>query len=724
VKCTWPAFLPADARVREGDAWYANTASFVVDRLDPVSAGAANCEYCLVLVLDDVGTKSKEPALAPTWIMETSPGSFQWGYAFTEEQPTKAEFAAAIKAIADAGYTDPGAINPVRNFRLPGSINLKPGRERFASRLVAFDPDRLFTLGQICDALKVTPAEPDALTASPIKVRDPGGDDVLAWLSEQGLVLRKANSEGWVGVVCPNASEHTDGSPEGRYLPASRAYCCLHSHCIDFDTRTFLSWVAENGGPEHDPGIRDDLIASAMTSALSKIAPSDFFSDDADAVIEAVNQRELGRVEKNGWFERFAYVQNDDSYFDLTDRREVSRATFNALYRHISCRSIHTGRRIEAAVCFDELRQSMGARSIVGVTYAAGESVLVARDGDVYGNRWRDARPAPGTGDVTPWLEHCRTLLPDDDEREHIWDVMAYKVQHADVKINHAVLHGGDQGCGKDTLWAPFLWAVCGPGLKNRGLMDNDTLNSQWGYQLESEVLIINELREPEARERRALANRLKPLIAAPPELLVVNRKGLAPYDMVNRMFVLAFTNDPVPITIDSQDRRWFCVWSSAPRMRADDARALWDWYKSGGFEAVAGWLHRRDVSKFNPAGTPRWTEFKASLIEQGMSVAESYLVDMLRGRRGEFSKGVIGSPFHALCDRLAGAVPSGVKVPQAALLHAVKEAGWVDLGRVASSDLPTKKHLFCAPEMAQMNKSDLRRLVEESPPVRLASVR
>jgi hypothetical protein len=42
----------------------------------------------------------------------------------------------------------------------------------------------------------------------------------------------------------------------------------------------------------------------------------------------------------------------------------------------------------------------------------------------------------------------------------------------------------------------------------------------------------------------------------------------------------------------------------------------------------------------------------------------------------------------------------------------------------VASSDLPTKKHLFCAPDMAGMNKSDLRRLVEETPPVRLASVR
>ena len=62
--------------------------------------------------------------------METSPGCFQWGYAFTE-QPTKAEFSAAIVAIAEAGYTDPGAINCVRNFRLPGSVNLKPGRDAF-----------------------------------------------------------------------------------------------------------------------------------------------------------------------------------------------------------------------------------------------------------------------------------------------------------------------------------------------------------------------------------------------------------------------------------------------------------------------------------------------------------------------------------------------------------------------------------------------------------------
>jgi len=730
IKCTWPAHLPDSKRVKPDQAWYGNTASFIIDRFvdGKVSASAANCEYCLVMVLDDVGTKSKEPPLPPTWIMETSPGSFQWGYAFSENQPTKGEFAAAIKAIADAGYTDPGAINAVRNFRVPGSVNLKPGRNNFAARLVEFRPSREFTLAQICAALGVTPAEADGAGPRPIRLTDTGNDDVFAWLAEQGLVLRKPNPEGWAGVVCPNSAEHTDGNPEGRYMPATRAYCCLHSHCIDFDSAGFLRWVAANGGPDRHPGVRDDLMATVMSETLEKLQPSDFFTDDAAKVVAEVERKELGRVDKADWYERFAYVQEDDAYFDMNDRRELSRSTFNALFRHVSCKSIHNDRRVEASVCFDENRQAKGGRAIVGITYAAGDTMLVARDGDVYGNRWRDARPAverAARADVAPWLDHCAALVPEASEREHLFDVMAFKVQHPEVKINHAVLHGGDQGCGKDTLWAPFIWSVCGPGMKNRGLIDNDTLGSQWGYQLEAEIIILNELKEPEAMARRALANKLKPIIAAPPEMLTINRKGLHPYDMVNRAFVLAFSNDPIPISIDSQDRRWFCVWSAAPRMDQDAAARLWDWYKRGGFHACAAWLHQRDVTAFNPAAPPAWTEFRSNLVEHGMSMAESYLVDMMRLRRGEFASGVVASPFHSICDRLAAGAPSGVKVPQAALLHALKEAGWIDMGRIGSIELQTKKHIFCAPDLAgRVSKSELRRMAEEPAVTRMALVK
>jgi hypothetical protein len=294
---------------------------------------------------------------------------------------------------------------------------------------------------------------------------------------------------------------------------------------------------------------------------------------------------------------------------------------------------------------------------------------------------------------------------------------MACKYQHPETKINHAVLHGGDEGCGKDTLWAPLLWAVCGPSMRNRGILDNDTISSQWGYQLEAEIIILNELKEPDAAARRQLANQLKPIIAAPPEMLPINRKGLHPYQMANRVFVLAFSNDPVPISLASQDRRWFCVWSAAARMDAKVAQALWAWYRKGGFESIAAWLHARDVTKFNPAAAPAMTEFKANLVEHGMSMAESYLVEMLKSRTSEFARGVIGSPFHALCDRLAGLAPSNVKVPQAALLHALKEAGWIDCGRLASADFKSKKHIYAAPEVAHvLSKSELRRAVEDLP--------
>jgi hypothetical protein len=499
------------------------------------------------MVLDDVGDPEKAPnisPLPPTWIMETSDGSFQWGYVFSE-QPTKGDFTAAITAIADAGYTDKGATNAVRNFRLPGSVNIKPNRNNFASVLVEFHPEREYTLPEICSALNVTPAEANTAHIRNTLLADTGEDDVLAWLNEQKLVLSNVNGEGWVSVVCPNHASHSDGNPDARYKPVDRSFCCWHGHCNELDSKTFLTWVADNGGPKHTHGLRDELLAEVMTTTLSKLTPSDMFSHDAEAVIAEVERKELGRVEKSAWYERFAYVQDDEAYFDMQDRREISRSTFNALFRHIDCKSIHSGMRVLPSVCFDENRQAMGAKALVGITYAAGDSVLCTRDGDVYGNRWRDARPSNlAAGNITLWLDHARMLVPDERELNHIFDVMAFKVQNPKVKINHAILHGGDEGCGKDTLYAPFLWAVCGPNAKNRGIMDNDSISSQWGYQLESEVLIINELKEPDAAARRALANKLKPIIAAPPEMLPINRKGLHPYDMVNRVLVLAFSND------------------------------------------------------------------------------------------------------------------------------------------------------------------------------------
>ena len=722
-KKAWIPQLPSAPR-RDGLAWYGNTGSFILDRMTAgLTASASCCKYVLVMVLDDVGTKSKVPPLAPTWIMETSPGNYQYGYVFSE-QPSTGDFAAAIKAIADAGYTDGGAINPVRNFRLPGSVNLKEGRDRFASVLTEFHPDREFTLAEICAALNVTPDPADTATVRPIALDDDGTDDVLAWLSESGHLTARGNAAGWWGVVCPNFAEHTTGEIEGRYMPVNRAYTCLHEHCAEWDSARFLAWVAEQGGPEHFPGLRAELLATVMEATLAKLAPGDRFSagSDAAAAIAAVERKEIGRVEKAGWYERFGYIISDEAYFDMQERSHVTRGGFNALFRHIPCHSIHVNadnksRRVEASICFDENRQAMGAPALVGVTYSAGDDVLVTRDGDVYGNMWRNARPPVNralVADISVWLDHCAALIPEQRDREHIFDVMACKLQNPRVKVNHAILIAGYQGSGKDTFWAPFLWAVCGQG-RNLGELNNNTINSQWGYAYESEIIMLHELRESEAKERRALANHLKPIIAAPPATILVNKKSQHPYNVVNRCLVIASSNDPVPIVLDTQDRRWFCVWSHLPRMDAAAGRRVWDWFLAGGYEAVAAWLYRRDVSAFNPAAAPPVTEYKQSLIDNGQSPAESVLCEMIRGREGPFAPGVITAPFHVLCADLtlrAGLAP-GQRIYAAALHHALLECQWLDCGRVASAELPSRRHVYCAPEMVKRSKSELRRLVE-----------
>ena len=502
IKATWPAMLPT-AKVKPDWAIYGNTGIYIIDRFvdGKPSASRANIEYVAFMVLDDICTKSKTPPLAPTWIMETSKGCYQWGYAFSE-QPSKADYSAAIIAVAAAGYTDPGAINPVRNFRLPDSVNLKPEKLDFRSRLVEWHPEREYTLDEICKALEVTPGEASTHEWQPIRLADDGGDDVMAWMDERGMVLERPNHSGWMGVVCPNAGQHSDGNPMGRYNPITRAYCCYHGHCAEWTSERFLDWVAEQGGPKHNAGLRDDLLASVMDQVYSKIDKGDRFSEmtEAKAIVAEVERKQLGRLELDELFERYAYIEDDDAYFDLIMRREVSRSTFDALYRRHDTKTRHAAAnghraRITASRYFDECRQDKGSKSLVGLTYAPGEGELVAMDGLVYGNRWVNVRPTPVAGNVSLWLEHVEKLIPNPIERNHVLDVLAYKVQNPSRKINHALLIGGAPGIGKDTMLAPFLWAVCGPNLKNHALVDTRKLESQWGYAYESEVIVINELR-------------------------------------------------------------------------------------------------------------------------------------------------------------------------------------------------------------------------------------
>jgi hypothetical protein len=57
-----------------------------------------------------------------------------------------------------------------------------------------------------------------------------------------------------------------------------------------------------------------------------------------------------------------------------------------------------------------------------------------------------------------PWLNHVRRVYPDD--ADHLIKWLARRVQRPWEKINHALVLGGKQGIGKDTLIEPVKRAV------------------------------------------------------------------------------------------------------------------------------------------------------------------------------------------------------------------------------------------------------------------------
>jgi hypothetical protein len=109
-------------------------------------------------------------------------------------------------------------------------------------------------------------------------------------------------------------------------------------------------------------------------------------------------------------------------------------------------------------------------------------------------------------------------------------------------------------------------------------------------------------------------------------------------------------------------------------------------------------------------------TDAKLAMISAARSGPEEYLISKITNGEGDFASGVIASPFFGILDRLAVGYGHG-KLPQGALLHALREAGWTDYGLVKSRDFVAKRHIYAAPEFEGRSKSDLRRMVETAPP-------
>lgn len=218
-----------------------------------------------IVVLDDIGTKvpRENIKVAPTYILETSAGNFQYGYLFkTPVEPARA--AALIEALAAAGLTDPGAKRADRVVRYPGSMNVKYSPP-FAARLVEAHWERTFTLSELALAFGVTPTDTQAAGSLVQPLADGETDPVFEWLLAHEMVIKGPNPRGWYTVHCPWEDEHTGEIDHGTdYMPGRPgAFKCLHSHGEAKTTAELKRWIGRQ-----DPAAELGPFGTARLAAL------------------------------------------------------------------------------------------------------------------------------------------------------------------------------------------------------------------------------------------------------------------------------------------------------------------------------------------------------------------------------------------------------------------------------------------------------------------------
>jgi hypothetical protein len=279
------------------------------------------------------------------------------------------------------------------------------------------------------------------------------------------------------------------------------------------------------------------------------------------------------------------------------------------------------------------------------VTWAPGEPRII-EDRVILKGMWRDKRgaltynnyvpPPEPKGDefqVGPWTDLGRKLYG--EQWDHIEKWFAYRVQHPEVKINHALVLGSkNQGIGKDTLIEAVRYAVGLHNCSDQGARQVMTkVRNGHDSFLESVLLVVSEVHDL-GEARFSFYDLTKPWLAAPPATMTVADKWIKQHPIMNLVGVIFTTNHLTDgLFLPAEDRRHYVAWNEdiSPRDFPEGFwREFYQWYETGGLDHVTAHLHALDVSNFDPKGEPPKTEAFWTIVQANTSAEDAEMADAL----------------------------------------------------------------------------------------------
>lgn len=338
------------------------------------------------------------------------------------------------------------------------------------------------------------------------------------------------------------------------------------------------------------------------------------------------------KISNAEFYDNVVFIKELNQFYDWNSRIFFSTEAFQNSFSH------------EDAEARKIALQDGRVQKVDKLDYAPKQPRVFIENGCRYANTWCDSSQSKGEpGDASRWINHF-DALGWGEHRDHIEKWMAFTLRHPEIKINHMLLMGSGEGCGKDFLLYPFIMAM---GDNQTTISGEELLSDYSDYILTTKYLHVNEVELGDRREAIAVSNRLKPLAAAPPEYLRVNQKHVKHIKIRNIVNATMTTNSALPLRLNGASRRFYAVWSDLnPRDKDDNMKPewveywddRWAWMKADGWKHVVWHLMNNvDLSDFSPSAAPPMTEFLREIKESSKSPMQQTLEQFIHKKHGAF---------------------------------------------------------------------------------------
>lgn len=636
--------------------------------------GRKQLKQIYAVVLDDIGTKAEPPPVEPSWKIETSEGNCQWGY-LLEPTDDFGTFEALVAWCAEKGWADGGAGGAYRIMRLPGSTNMKEGRDFWKSRIAAEDwhPDRCWTLPKLIDAFGASVSPRSFPQPLPTNARRDRIDPVAEWLDANGRVISK-DEDGRMVVRCPNAAQHSTGDERAYFWPLGvqmggdgysaydRQFKCHHGHCKDLTTAVFLDQIGQAGAPvdkEHqgDPLLTWMQIEGRATESGSgwwKLAcpvPVDGTPCGGDGLYKPEHDYRRGYkcrscgaktvelleaavaagapkvlpyefiAEMNA---KYAVVrEGGDPLVYWTDENGLQRASFPA---HKRAYDNQTAFRWKGNKLEPQKKATAWLNSPKRRQYLKGTTLISRGDvPDGYFNLWNGFGVDPKPGDWSLMDQHIREIVCGGDPElyEYVLNWSARLVQQPEAVGRVALVMRGAEGVGKG-VFATALREMLGSHALH--LTQPKHLAGNFNAMLQGQCLVFAD--EAFFAGDPQMNGPLKGLITE--ERLMIEKKGVDAFEARNMLSVIMATNNDWAVPAGETARR-FCVMDVLDTKRGDTAYfgSLIAQMKDGGAAAMLHDLLRRDISGFDVAVFPK-TDALRDQQNRSMEGVDRWIYDFL----------------------------------------------------------------------------------------------